>query len=68
MNGLRIKNITCPVCHQVKPTHEAISGELIQPAIVELIKKDAPGWDGLSPICFNCLNNLNVDHLQKLIH
>ena len=68
MNGIKEKSITCPVCQQKRPMHEAISGELIQPVIVEMIRRNAPKWDGLSPICFSCLNVLRADHIQELIH
>jgi uncharacterized membrane protein len=68
MNGLKEKTITCPICGKSKPMHEAISAVLIQPAIVDIIRKSTPDWDGLSPVCFTCLNGLQVDHIQSILH
>jgi uncharacterized membrane protein len=68
MNGAKEKTITCPVCQKSRPSHEAIFGELIQPVIVDLIRQNAPNWDGSAPICFSCLNSLRADNIQKIIH
>jgi uncharacterized membrane protein len=33
-----------------------------------MIRENSPGWDGIAPICFSCLNGLRADHIQLLIH
>jgi uncharacterized membrane protein len=58
---------TCPVCGRRLPKTELVPGMAVRPSLVELIRKDYPGWDTSKPVCTDDLNRYRALYVERLI-
>jgi uncharacterized membrane protein len=59
--------VTCQVCHQAKPFSQLLAGELVRPALEELIRAEFPNWDPMGYICLDDLNRFRGAYVQHVI-
>ena len=61
------KTVVCPICNKQKKPDDVISGELIRPAIVQIIQKSYPDWSTADVICRADLNYFRTQYIRSLV-
>ncbi len=59
--------LLCIHCKRFVPSDALISGEIIRPGIVEMIKKRDPQWASSNLICSECLNVLRSEYVENAL-
>jgi len=57
--------ITCQICGETKPGHNAVAASLVQPNIEALIKKRKPDWSSDGFLCNACLNSFRTQFVRE---
>ncbi len=65
MNGR--KKIICGICGKERKPDELVPADLIREPIVELIRKDHPGWSPQDSICREDLNRYRARFVQQVL-
>ena len=67
MAGTEQQAVTCQICKQPKQRAEVLPGELVRPAVVELIRKSHPDWSPAGYICTDDLNRFRAEYVQDVL-
>ena len=57
----------CPICDTTKPTRTALHGEMIRPAIADLIRREHPAWATTDLVCSDCLNHYRAEYIEDVL-
>ena len=57
----------CPICLEPHSPRQMLQGELVRPAIVDLIRKASPGWSPEMSICFSCMSRARTDYVARVL-
>jgi uncharacterized membrane protein len=57
----------CFSCSRSAPLDSLISGEIIRPAVAELIKKRKPDWTAAKMLCSECLNVFRSEYVEDAL-
>lgn len=58
---------TCAVCGKLTPRHDMTPGDLVRPALHEMIRRDCPGWDNQSWICHADLHRYTARLIENML-
>jgi uncharacterized membrane protein len=58
---------TCPVCGQQRPRRTAVHGEMVRPAVAELVAREHTGWSTGDVICTECLNHYRAEYVEDVL-
>jgi uncharacterized membrane protein len=61
------KQVQCFYCKRWFPLDAMISGELIRPAVADLIKKRVPDWTAGQMLCPDCLNLFRSEYVEDVL-
>ncbi|RJP82823.1 MAG: DUF1003 domain-containing protein [Candidatus Zixiibacteriota bacterium] len=67
MDDDRYPAVVCQVCGQRKSIHEVLPGEVVRDSLVDVIRRDVPGWSPQGYICWNDLNRFKTDFIQQVL-
>jgi uncharacterized membrane protein len=67
MTGDQQQTVVCEICGQPKQLNDVLPGELIRPAIMELIRRTVPAWSPGGYVCLNDLNRLRTQYIQEVM-
>ena len=67
MSKAKEREQICPVCGKNKPVSQLVPGELVRPAIVDLIGRDHPNWSRSDVICTEDLNLYRTAFIESLL-
>lgn len=67
MRRERRKIVSCQICKKEYRANEVFSGEMVKPAIAELIKKDHPEWESNTYICQPDLNHYRAEYVRDVL-
>lgn len=67
MSRSRERQRICPICGQSKALSRFVPGELVRPAIVELIENEHPSWSHSDYICTDDLNQYRIRFIESLL-
>ncbi|WP_255197180.1 DUF1003 domain-containing protein [Halorarius litoreus] len=59
---------TCPICREQKSKNDFVSGVLLRPSVVELIKRDHPRWSVDDVVCSEDLHRYRMAQVHELVH
>lgn len=59
--------VVCQICGKDKKIDEALVGELVRPALVEVIRQAHPQWNSAGYICLPDINSFLRIHFQHLL-
>lgn len=57
----------CFHCQKIRPYESLVPGEMLRPAIIETIKKRAPGWTAAEMICVDCLDGFRSEYVEDAL-
>ena len=58
---------TCPVCGETRAARAAVHGEMIRPAIVDLVRRAKPDWNPHDSVCTTCLNRFRAEYIEDVL-
>jgi uncharacterized membrane protein len=58
---------TCPICGNQRPARSTVHGEMVRPAIAELIVREHPSWSVAGTLCTECLDRYRADYVQDVL-
>jgi uncharacterized membrane protein len=64
----RTKNsFVCPICNHHRPERERTHGEVVRPALAEVLQRDHPEWSSDSAVCASCLADARARYVTKVL-
>ncbi len=57
----------CFNCKRILPYDALVPGEMVRPAILEIIQKRNPGWKPDRMICVDCLDELRSEYIEDAL-
>jgi uncharacterized membrane protein len=63
----RPEAFTCPVCGEMRPARAVVHGEMIRPAIADLIHRAKPDWTSNDSVCTTCLNRFRAEYVEDVL-
>jgi len=67
MATLEIQTLHCFECRATFPVNILTSGELVRPAVAEIIKKRRPDWSAAAMLCPKCLNAFRSEYVEDAL-
>ena len=58
---------TCPVCGKERPLRLLSEGEMVRPAITDLITRDHPEWTPTERVCQECLDRYRGEYVEDVL-
>ena len=61
------QSLQCFECGKTFPADTMTAGELVRPAVVEIIKKRRPDWNTTAMLCSECLNLFRSEYVEDAL-
>lgn len=59
--------VNCQICQKQYRLNYALSGELVSPAVIEVIRKDHPDWKMDGYICLKDMNHYRAEYVRDIL-
>lgn len=67
MAGTRNQKFVCPVCGKEKPSSQFMPGDLVRPAVADLVRKQHPDFDASHVLCMDCLHRYRTEYVEDVL-
>ncbi len=57
----------CSICNGTFPAHSGVAGALVRDSLVQLIRREHPGWSTESFVCQSDLSRLRTEYVHSLL-
>ncbi len=59
--------VICQICGEPKKLNEVVPAESIRGSVIDIIKKEYPGWSDQGYICITDLNHFRAQYVEELL-